>query len=248
MFFAPLSGAICSGFRAVYPQMPFQHRYFAKPAVKLSLKTIFLVVRKEDGRPGVARFHTQIGHFTHRNAFCLLDYRKRHAVEVNIMIEIEDLSENEIIEMLERVGYGHLACCRDDRPYVVPIHYAFDAGNIYIYTTEGKKADIVRKNPNVCLQIEEVKDNFTWQSIIVDGTVTRVEYGEEHDLALKLIVSANPTLTPAVSIRWMDEWVRENIEVIYRLTPAATSGRRAVNRMGNTPFVPGGIGAKDNIN
>ena len=55
------------------------------------------------------------------------------------MIEVKDLSENEITEILSRIGYGHLACCRNDEPYVVPVHYAYDNGNIFIYTTEGKK-------------------------------------------------------------------------------------------------------------
>jgi len=160
------------------------------------------------------------------------------------MLEVEDLSESEITEILSRVGYGHLACCRDNRPYVMPIHYAYGDGNIFIYTTEGKKFEIIKENPNVCLQIEEVNDNQHWQSVIVDGVATQLTGGAERDRALELIAAANPTLTPAVSIRWIDDWVRENIEVIYRVTPTATSGRRSLDRTGATPFVPPPRGAK----
>ena len=155
------------------------------------------------------------------------------------MIEVEDLSESEVIEILNRVGFGHLACCRDNRPYVVPVHYVYDDGTIFIYTTEGKKFEIIKENPNVCLQIEDVTDNQHWTSVIVDGVAEQIKHGPEHDRALELIVAVNPTLTPAVSIRWMDDWVRENIEVVYRVTPTATSGRRSVDRTGSTPFVPG---------
>ena len=144
------------------------------------------------------------------------------------MIEIEDLSEGEINEILGRVGYGHLGCCRDDRPYVVPVHYAYDDGIIYIYTTEGKKFEIIRTNPNVCLQVEEISDQKHWTSVVVDGIAEQIKRGPQHDRAIKKIVSVNPTLTPAVSIRWMDDWVRENIEVVYLVTPSATSGRRSV--------------------
>lgn len=163
------------------------------------------------------------------------------------MIEVEDLSESEVVEILGRVGYGHLACCRDNRPYVVPIHYAFDEGAIFIYTTEVKKFEIIRENPNVCLQVEEVVDNHHWTSVIVDGVAEQVKRGPEHDRAIEMIVANNPTLTPAISIRWMDDWVRENIEVVYRVRPTATTGRRSVNRLGDGAFVPPCNKAKDNI-
>jgi len=163
------------------------------------------------------------------------------------MIEVEDLSESEVVEVLARVGYGHLACCRDNRPYVVPVHYGYDAGAIFVFTTEGKKFEIIRENPNVCLQVEEVVDNQHWTSVIVDGVAEQIKNGAERDLALKLIVAVNPTLTPAVSIRWMDDWVRENIEVVYRVTPTATSGRRSLDRLGDAAFVPPDSRSKDNI-
>jgi uncharacterized protein len=152
------------------------------------------------------------------------------------MIEIEELSDAEIIEVITRLDYGHLACCRDDLPYVIPVHFAYDAGHIYLYTTEGKKADIIRANPNICLQAEEVTDNFHWQSVIVDGVAKQIKSGPEFDRALELIVAINPTLTPAVSIRWMDDWVRENIEVVYLVAPTKLSGRRTVDRTGLAPF------------
>lgn len=154
------------------------------------------------------------------------------------MIEVVDLSDAEIDEVLARVGYGHLACCRDGRPYVVPVHYGYADGTVYIYTTEGRKADIIAVNPAVCLQIEEVVDNRNWISVILDGKATRLAAGPERDLALNAVVAVNPTLTPAVSIRWMDEWVRENIEVIYRIDRIATSGRRSLDRTGASTIIP----------
>lgn len=154
------------------------------------------------------------------------------------MIEVEELSDPEIIDILARVGYGHLACCRDDQPYVVPVHYAYEAGDLFVYTTEGKKADIIKENANVCLQLEEVVDNQHWQSVIVDATAIKLSAGAERDRALELITKLNPTLTPAVSIHWMDDWVRENIEVVYKIEPNTMTGRRAIDRTGKTPFVP----------
>jgi nitroimidazol reductase NimA-like FMN-containing flavoprotein (pyridoxamine 5'-phosphate oxidase superfamily) len=144
------------------------------------------------------------------------------------MIEVQVMTNSEIDEVLARVGYGHLACARNNRPYVVPIHYVYDKLKIYIYTTDGKKTDIIRDNPQVCLQVEEVVDNGQWRSVIVNGEAKPVTDREEREMAVKLIRSVNPTLTPAISIRWMDNWVRENIEVVYRIRPDTITGRSSV--------------------
>lgn len=164
------------------------------------------------------------------------------------MIEVEELSNAEIESVLERLNYGHLACSRGDQPYVVPVHYAYCDGEIFIYTTEGKKSEFIKENPRVCLQAEEVTDDQHWQSVIVDGVAERLTEEAERDKAFKLIVGVNPTLTPAVSIHWMDDWVRENIEVIYRIKPGRMSGRRAILRTrGTANFVPDGELSKSKI-
>lgn len=152
------------------------------------------------------------------------------------MIEVKELSETEINKVIERNDFAHLACSRNDRPYVVPVHYANDEGVIYIYTTEGKKTDIIDLNQLVCIQIEEITDSQHWTSVIVDGTAERISARDERDHAIDLITKINPTLTPAVSVHWMDDWVKENREVVYRITPSATSGRRAAASEGD--YVP----------
>jgi nitroimidazol reductase NimA-like FMN-containing flavoprotein (pyridoxamine 5'-phosphate oxidase superfamily) len=156
------------------------------------------------------------------------------------MIEVKELSDDEIVEFLKASNYGHLGCCRKGEPYVVPVHFTYDDGEIYLYTTEGKKSDIIRENPRVCLQSEKVADNQHWLSVIVNGEAIQIIDGVERERAMKLITAINPTLTPAVSIRWMDNWVKENVEVIYRIYPLRISGRRSANGSHETAsVVPG---------
>jgi uncharacterized protein len=155
------------------------------------------------------------------------------------MIEVQEMGNKQIEELIRRVQYGHLACTDGSRPYLVPIHFAYDPPYIYVYTTEGKKTEIIRRNPSVCLQLEDVRDKTNWSSVIIDGEAEELTDDAEREKALKAIARANPTLTPAVSIHWMDNWVRENIEVIYRITPVEKSGRASVPRSDSqTPFVP----------
>jgi len=150
------------------------------------------------------------------------------------MIEVRELDKNEIEELISRLDYGHLACCDGSEPYVVPIHYAYNNGYIYIYTTQGKKSEIISKNPRICLQIEDVKDNRDWKSVVVFGEAQELKGETDKAEAVASIVSKNPTLTPAVSIHWMDNWVRENIEVIYRITPLESTGRQAIAKSETT--------------
>lgn len=152
------------------------------------------------------------------------------------MIEIEEMRDAENRETLERLNYAHLACSSSDEPYVVPVHYVFDGTHIFIYTTEGKKAEMLRANPKICLQAEDVQDNTHWVSVIAFGEAEQLIDEEARQVALDAILKINPRLTPAISIRWMDSWVRENIEVIYRVRPKKLTGRRTVDRSGKEPL------------
>lgn len=142
------------------------------------------------------------------------------------VLEIEEMGNDEIHEMISSENFAHLGCSHNDTPYVVPINYAFLDPHIYIYTTEGKKSEILRSNPCVCLQIEKIKSRTEWRSVIIDVVAHQVKDVDERERAVDAILRINPTLTPAISIRWMDDWVRENIEMIFRLEPTSRSGRK----------------------
>lgn len=156
------------------------------------------------------------------------------------MTEVEEMQNTESEEVLQRVGYGHFACARDNQPYVVPVHYVYDKPNVYIYTTEGMKTEIIRANPRICLQVEEIIDNGYWRSVIVTGKAEQIVVKNELEEAVKVILATNPTLSPAISIRWMDNWVRENIEVVYRIKPDLITGRSSVKVKTSAAFARSG--------
>jgi len=149
---------------------------------------------------------------------------------VEEMIEVEEMGRAEIADLLSRVRVGHLGCTRNNIPYVVPVHFAYSEPELYIYTTEGKKSEIIRSNPQVCLQVDQVRNDSSWRSVIVTGEAQLLEDPEEREKAVRQITAVNPTLTPAVSIHWMDNWVRENREVVYRIKSRLMTGRKTVKR------------------
>ena len=113
-------------------------------------------------------------------------------IEAKTMVQVEDMNNKDIKALLQRVGFGHLGLVRDTHPYVVPIHYAYDEPHIYIYTTEGKKTEIIEANPEICLQVEDVNDENHWQSVIITGDAVQLTEKKEIARAMKFILATNP--------------------------------------------------------
>jgi nitroimidazol reductase NimA-like FMN-containing flavoprotein (pyridoxamine 5'-phosphate oxidase superfamily) len=82
---------------------------------------------------------------------------------------IHEMSEAECRKALEQATLGRLACVRDNRPYVVPIYFAFDGKHLYGFTTLGQKIEWMRSNPHVCVEIDERVSHNKWMSVIVFG-------------------------------------------------------------------------------
>jgi nitroimidazol reductase NimA-like FMN-containing flavoprotein (pyridoxamine 5'-phosphate oxidase superfamily) len=94
---------------------------------------------------------------------------------------IEDLSQEACIAALRKARVGHLACAHENRPYVVPISFMFDAANgkesyLYGFTTPGQKIEWMRLNPLVCVECDEVTGDDDWTSVIVDGHFYELAY------------------------------------------------------------------------
>jgi nitroimidazol reductase NimA-like FMN-containing flavoprotein (pyridoxamine 5'-phosphate oxidase superfamily) len=79
---------------------------------------------------------------------------------------------------------GRIGCHDGDLVYVVPISYAYDGEYVYFHSYEGKKIDIMRKNPKICFQIDEMKDMANWKSVIAWG-----EFEELNDYEEKIKLS-----------------------------------------------------------
>lgn len=89
-----------------------------------------------------------------------------------------DLTKEQISNLLSSQMIGRIACCEIQKPYIVPIAYAYDGKDIYCQTTEGKKIQYMRDNPNVCFQIDFTNNISNWQSIIVYGKFEELSESE----------------------------------------------------------------------
>jgi len=80
-----------------------------------------------------------------------------------------ELNDTEIRNVLSSQVLGRLACSKGNQPYIVPVTYTYDDEYIYGQSNIGKKLRILRKNPNVCFEVDTMTDMANWQSVVVYG-------------------------------------------------------------------------------
>lgn len=148
------------------------------------------------------------------------------------MLKVRAMTPDEMKQMLERSDFGHLGCNRDGHPYVVPMHYVFRAPYLYFVTTEGTKTDYITANPEICFQVEDVKDSEHWRSVMVIGPAQRLTNEDDLAQAAHLLAEGNPKLTPVRNETTIGAWHRLNKPATYRVRPIATYGRQTAGDQG----------------
>lgn len=84
-------------------------------------------------------------------------------------MHIKAMNEAECLDFLSSNRLARLACSLDDRPYLIPIHYAFRNHFLYSFSMPGRKIETMRTNPHVALLVEEFSENRQWKSVIAEG-------------------------------------------------------------------------------
>lgn len=99
----------------------------------------------------------------------------------------QDLGEEQIERVLYDNVIGHMGCHANETTYVIPICYAYDGIYIYGRTYEGLKLQLLRKNPNVCFQIESIESMIRWKSVICWGVFEELTDDEKRNRAIDVL-------------------------------------------------------------
>jgi nitroimidazol reductase NimA-like FMN-containing flavoprotein (pyridoxamine 5'-phosphate oxidase superfamily) len=126
------------------------------------------------------------------------------------------MSDAEIDAILARHKIGRLGCCANDRPYVVPINYAFDGLNIFGYSAPGRKIEIMREQPLVAFEVDEIDNDTCWRSVLVEGRFYELS-GRERNAAINRLSTGNDLVAKSLS-------AADRI-IIYRISVDERSGR-----------------------
>lgn len=143
---------------------------------------------------------------------------------------IHDLTDAQCEELLSRSAVARLACADDGQPYIVPISYAFDrpANCLYGFSTLGQKVLWMRRNPRVCVAVDEIADQFHWTSVVVTGRYEELRDAQQAPEAWQrvqeLFAQRQSWWMPAAANRATGE--ERETPVFYRIRIDHLSGRR----------------------
>jgi nitroimidazol reductase NimA-like FMN-containing flavoprotein (pyridoxamine 5'-phosphate oxidase superfamily) len=101
---------------------------------------------------------------------------------------IGELTEEQIEQVLTRNILGRLGCVNGSRSYVVPINYVYDGKYIVAHSMPGLKIDMMRLNPEVCFEVDEMKSFTHWTSVIAWGVYQELTSERDRYAAMKLFV------------------------------------------------------------
>ena len=115
--------------------------------------------------------------------------------------EVTELCD--ILSILDKCKVCRVAMVDDGMPYIVPLNFGYSCDNgvtvLYFHSAfQGRKIDIMRKNPNVCFEADcshkltegETACDFgyLYESVIGEGTIAFIEDDEEKAAALNRIM------------------------------------------------------------
>ncbi len=103
---------------------------------------------------------------------------------------IKEMTQAECRAFLMRAHIGRLACALDDQPYVVPVSVVCEDDFIYSFSTIGQKIQWMRKNPKVCVELDELVAQSRWFSVVATGVYQELrepQFESERAHARKLL-------------------------------------------------------------
>jgi len=116
---------------------------------------------------------------------------RRHDREIKVPGEIEAI--------IQRAQICRVGLAEDNVPYVVPVHFGYAGKCLYFHcATQGKKLDIIRRNNNVCFEIDTdyqlvrpdgppCKCSARYRSVIGFGKASVIEDRGEKAAALNIV-------------------------------------------------------------
>jgi hypothetical protein len=98
------------------------------------------------------------------------------------------LTEKESKEVLRNNLLGRIGCSSHGTSYIVPINYLYDGTSIIGHSQVGMKVKMMRDNPEVCFEVDEILSFKSWKSVIAWGTYQEITDDAEKEKVLKAFV------------------------------------------------------------
>ncbi|MGZ3759962.1 MAG: pyridoxamine 5'-phosphate oxidase family protein [Mucilaginibacter sp.] len=143
-----------------------------------------------------------------------------------------ELTKQQTEDLLRQQVIGRIACGADNEIYIVPVNYVYNGTYIFGHSGGGKKIDMMRKNPNVCFEVDDIKSIFRWKSVIAWGKFEEITDLDEKERAMQAIVhkimpmAENPPDHPSHGITEKESDVGTKVElIVYKIKLEKKTGR-----------------------
>lgn len=144
---------------------------------------------------------------------------------------VHELTDAECREVLSHSQLGRLACSFHQQPYVVPINFAFDGCFIHFFTTQGQKVEWMRANPLVCFEVDEVRSQNQWTSVVIYGRyeelVDKPEFEEDRIRAHACLSKRALWWEPAYIAQYHRDQPHSLTPIFFRIHINKMTGHRA---------------------
>jgi uncharacterized protein len=154
--------------------------------------------------------------------------RRGYVQTVEVPMLIHELTKDECLDVLRHTNLGRLACSHDHQPYIVPIYFDFDGENVYSFAMRGTKIAWMESNSKVCLEVDDILDQYNWTTVLVFGRYEELtaapEYEELRDRARDLFQKRPEWWLPASG---KVPSGKESAPIVYRIRITTVNGRRA---------------------
>ncbi|MDO6429517.1 pyridoxamine 5'-phosphate oxidase family protein [Flavitalea sp. BT771] len=149
------------------------------------------------------------------------------------------LTMPEIERFLSKEVIGRIGCSDGQMVYVVPISYAYDGTYIYCHTHEGLKVDIMRKNPNVCFEVDQLHNMANWQSVVAHGIFEELKDEALRTDALQRLHGRILPLVSSETTHLSRDWPFDSSE-LYKITGVTFRIRleEKTGRFERSPVIP----------
>ena len=134
-------------------------------------------------------------------------------------------------EMLHREQVGRIGCYADDAVYVVPVSYAYDGACIYAHSREGKKVEMMRKNPKICFEIDSMENLANWRGVILWGRYEELSDPKEQERGMQLLMDrfapmiSSETAHPHQGMQAPGMEEKKHKAVVFQIVIEERSGR-----------------------
>ncbi|GAB2515541.1 pyridoxamine 5'-phosphate oxidase family protein [Spirosoma aerophilum] len=136
---------------------------------------------------------------------------------------LRDLSPEVTEYILRNQFFGRIGCAANGQVLVLPVTYLYDGQAIYGQTREGTKTSLLRQNPSVCFEVDEMCSPTCWRSVVVQGIYEELEGDDrlyaETRLGPGRMAPIRESLPPEL------EETPQKSSVVYRIRILSKTGR-----------------------